>query len=341
MAKITIQPLYLPPQNPEHVRLYNAFSLRALPRSVPFGTGSLSCSLMPAAPVVQPKVVCRLSVNGVKWALALTDTRWLFAHPLFQDPAAAGFTVADLPAELRTAITEALLTPLLTSLASALGAQVLFEEADYDGHAVDAAVGFAVTVTGDTFEPVRMTAALSPISTGAAPVLAGLLATLPRHRAGMLANVTDGIPLTLTFSAGAVSLPADLYGTLETGDVILPDEWYLRSDTVKLTVTADAVPQLEALCTYQNNTATLTNEPAPLPENAMPDTDALEVKLTFELENRTITVGEMKSLQPGYTFTLASDPGAPVTIVANGKPVAKGRLVDVNGSVGVQLTEKL
>ena len=73
----------------------------------------------------------------------------------------------------------------------------------------------------------------------------------------------------------------------------------------------------------------------------MSTAEELPVKLTFELENRTITVGELKSLAPGYTFTLTADASAPVTVLANGKPVAKARLVDVNGAIGVQLTETL
>lgn len=71
----------------------------------------------------------------------------------------------------------------------------------------------------------------------------------------------------------------------------------------------------------------------------MQQTDSLEVRLVFELEERTITLGELSRLEPGYVFTLTADASAPVTITANGQAVAKGRLVDVNGAVGVQITE--
>ena len=70
----------------------------------------------------------------------------------------------------------------------------------------------------------------------------------------------------------------------------------------------------------------------------MQRTDDIEVTLAFELERRTITVGELKSLEPGAVLRLTADPEAPVTIRANGAPIAKGRLVDLNGVIGVQLT---
>ena len=341
MAKMTVQPLYLPPQNAEYVRLFNALSLRALPSDLAFGTGSIAFRLLAAVPVFEPAAVCRLSVNGASWTLALSDARWLFAHPLFADPTAAGFDAGDLPDELRTALAEALFSPILAALSAAVGAQVLFEDAAFGGQLTDAAVGFAVTLSGGASEPVRFTAALAPAAAGSAAALASLLAPLPRHQTGMLARSTESVPVSLSFAAGTLVLPSDVFSGLEKGDVLLPDEWLPGSGSLRLLVLACGRPVFEAPCTLKNKSASLAAEPAPLSENVMPDTDALEVKLTFELENRTITVGEMKSLQPGYTFTLTSDPGSPVTILANGKPVAKGRLVDVNGSIGVQLTETL
>ena len=39
----------------------------------------------------------------------------------------------------------------------------------------------------------------------------------------------------------------------------------------------------------------------------------------------------------GYTFAFGGDALAPVTLYANGKSVGKGRLVDLNGTLGVQV----
>ena len=63
--------------------------------------------------------------------------------------------------------------------------------------------------------------------------------------------------------------------------------------------------------------------------------------LTFDLEERTIQMSDLESLSEGYTFSLSSPANAPVTIRANGKPIATGRLVDINGKLGVEIVESL
>ena len=65
------------------------------------------------------------------------------------------------------------------------------------------------------------------------------------------------------------------------------------------------------------------------------DTGELEVTLTFELERRLMTVRDVETLAPGYTFAFGGDALAPVTLYANGKSVGKGRLVDLNGTLSV------
>lgn len=67
----------------------------------------------------------------------------------------------------------------------------------------------------------------------------------------------------------------------------------------------------------------------------------IDIRLSFELDRRIITVGELESLAPGYTFALDCDAASPVTIRANGKAIARGRLVDMNGVLGVQIAETL
>ena len=67
----------------------------------------------------------------------------------------------------------------------------------------------------------------------------------------------------------------------------------------------------------------------------------IDIRLSFELDRRLITVGELASLEPGYVFTMDGSGQSPVTIRANGKAIARGRLVDLSGTLGVQLTETL
>ena len=64
----------------------------------------------------------------------------------------------------------------------------------------------------------------------------------------------------------------------------------------------------------------------------------LQVTLSFELEKRVLTLNELATLAPGYTFPLAVESTAPVTLSVNGKAVGRGRIVDMNGVLGVQVT---
>lgn len=64
----------------------------------------------------------------------------------------------------------------------------------------------------------------------------------------------------------------------------------------------------------------------------------LEVTLTFELERRRLTVRDVETLAPGYVFALGGDALSPVTLCVNGKAVGSGRLVDLSGTLGVQIT---
>ena len=135
-----------------------------------------------------------------------------------------------------------------------------------------------------------------------------------------------------------MTLGREAYEALGTGDILLPETWLPAAGTACLLLrTAGAT--YAAACTHEGGRATLTQELIPIEETNMQDTDAVEVKLTFELEERTLTLAELKTIGTGHVFTLTSDRQAPVTVTANGRPVAKGRLVDVNGAVGVQITE--
>lgn len=65
--------------------------------------------------------------------------------------------------------------------------------------------------------------------------------------------------------------------------------------------------------------------------------DDLPVSLIFEAGEKTMTLGELQTLRPGYTFALDRPLEAPVNIRANGQPVGQGELVDLDGRLGVRV----
>ena len=65
--------------------------------------------------------------------------------------------------------------------------------------------------------------------------------------------------------------------------------------------------------------------------------DDIPVRLVFEVGETTLPLGELQSLQPGYTFELPASVAEPVRIRANGKIVGSGELVQVGDRVGVRV----
>ncbi|MDR2778982.1 MAG: FliM/FliN family flagellar motor switch protein [Puniceicoccales bacterium] len=67
--------------------------------------------------------------------------------------------------------------------------------------------------------------------------------------------------------------------------------------------------------------------------------DSLTLDLTFETARKTVTVSELKSIKPGYTFISQNPINSPVEIRANGRLIGYGKLVSVDGNIGVQIME--
>ena len=76
-------------------------------------------------------------------------------------------------------------------------------------------------------------------------------------------------------------------------------------------------------------------------ENMSEELNTLPLELTFSLGSREFTLAELEELQVGSSFTLPCDVTSPVTIFAQKTPFAKGQLLEIEGKIGVQITEFL
>ncbi|MDR1436405.1 MAG: FliM/FliN family flagellar motor switch protein [Puniceicoccales bacterium] len=77
---------------------------------------------------------------------------------------------------------------------------------------------------------------------------------------------------------------------------------------------------------------------APRPREGF-DVGAIEVSLTFDLGTLRISLRDLESIKEGYSFTLERPNDEHVAIRANGQPIGRGRLVNIDGRVGVQIVE--
>lgn len=67
----------------------------------------------------------------------------------------------------------------------------------------------------------------------------------------------------------------------------------------------------------------------------------INVDLTFETARQSISLGELSAIKEGYTFVSPNPVTSLIDVRANGKLIGHGRLVNVDGRIGVQITEIL
>jgi len=67
--------------------------------------------------------------------------------------------------------------------------------------------------------------------------------------------------------------------------------------------------------------------------------DDVPIEVSAVAGRATLTVGALAALQPGDTVMLGRSPGGPVDLLAHGVPFARGRLVDLDGELAVEITE--
>ena len=65
--------------------------------------------------------------------------------------------------------------------------------------------------------------------------------------------------------------------------------------------------------------------------------EQIPVRLYFDLGERVMTLGELKTLGPGYVIELGRELRRSVAIRVNGKKIGEGELVDIDGSIGVSV----
>lgn len=146
------------------------------------------------------------------------------------------------------------------------------------------------------------------------------------------------IPLQLSLQWGEISLTLDEFHTLEPGDVLLlpPQQ---QPDTPLL---AHLEGQPWAYFKYHEHKLeliTMHTLSPDSPDSTLPVTDlnSLEVHVSFEVGRQTLDLHTLTSLQPGSLLDLGVPPDGEVRILVNQKCLGSGRLVDIQGRLGVRV----
>lgn len=171
----------------------------------------------------------------------------------------------------------------------------------------------------------------------------------------------DGIPLRLALLVGRTRLTLSGLSQIEPGDVILLDENARNGDG---SVEIRLAPRLSFQAHLNGRIVTVRRlvrgsmEKDHFDEIAESDDDLedqdfekieesdeipaaeldeITIGLTFEVGHKTISLGELMNLHPGYTFELETPLEKPVAIRANGKLIGWGELVGVANRIGVRV----
>ncbi|WP_454006059.1 type III secretion system cytoplasmic ring protein SctQ [Alcaligenes sp. Marseille-Q7550] len=180
-----------------------------------------------------------------------------------------------------------------------------------------------------------------------------LLARLLKQANPGGSGVLDDADLSVSLRAelGRAVLPLSELQSLTAADVILLDEYWVDSHG-ELWL---CIPQGQGLRVRAEHSSYLVTQgwttlmtqdfSAPLdPQPSEPDAppaeplelEAIPVRLTFDLGERTLPLSELRQLQPGAVFDLQRPlADGPVMIRANGALLGTGTLVDVDGRIGV------
>jgi type III secretion protein Q len=151
----------------------------------------------------------------------------------------------------------------------------------------------------------------------------------------------DDLPLRARLVVGWVDLSASALSSIARRDVVLLDECLVSGDNQLMVLLS---PRLGVLCGLHGSELTVLEGVQEIMADvddsvaaASGIIDDVPVRLTFDLGEREISLGDLRSLQPGYLFNLGRDPRSTVSIRANGRLIGDGELVDIEGRVGVSV----
>lgn len=75
------------------------------------------------------------------------------------------------------------------------------------------------------------------------------------------------------------------------------------------------------------------------PAHSLETISGIPMQISIELGRSRMSLAELLALRPGSVVALDEEAGADLTLLANGKPVAKGQAVVSNGRYGLRITE--
>ena len=309
-------------------------------------TGALRFVHAPLPETWAPATRFCLEAGGFLFRLDFAVLDFLAAHPALD-----GVNPDDLPEDARRAAVEMTLAPWQDKLENLLNVTLMpVQEHDALARWLDPSLHFALEFThaGHAWPiPLRLSVATDE---GARWLANRVMTALPQPwRNPESASWRIGAALL----AGAMRLPLSCLERLAPGDILLPPDYPAAQGRLFLALgpengfslsvagqTATVVAACRQFCAAKESTMSAASNPASetTPEKAHLKSAALEIELRFELGKIRLPLAEVEALAPGKTFPLGMDPLSAVTVTLDGQALASARLVDLKGTLGVEIT---
>lgn len=320
---------------------YTMLAQRALKHTVTIGGSAWRLALEP--------LTATPASSGTDWRI---DAQWAGAALSVTVPAETGaiwistrfadLAPTTLPPAFATAALEEALGDVLASL-QALGRGPAnidrLDRASSGEHHPALPHHFAVTLSQG--EQV-IHGALATDSLGLM-LMAGLVAPLPAINNAL---DDDALPILLRAEIGRSVLPVNELAQLAIHDVLRIEhawisqdgELWLGQDSFGVRVRRDDTQLTIIQALGATGLKMSPSEPPVSADGESISFDRIPVQLTFDLGERSLTLAELKALQPGQALDLGRPLTSPVNIRANGALIGLGALIEIDGNLGVTIT---
>ena len=315
--------------SPASARLATLFARQA--GGIPFPAGGTAWVYRPVAGADVRGVAGYGKIGDAECTLWLDDPDWRTAAASVLDVSPAA--VADLHASLSQAALECFFSDVLVALEKALALPVALSRLEMRESPVPASAFHFRLESNGGLSVAGAWSAAEGAWRGRLEQALGSLAASPR-------NVPDDMALAGRVAITLPGLSSAEYAGIKKGDVILSPSgagWIL---TVGRRCCFAAVIT-KGLLVADGKTIADAESPvvaARADDEALESIAAAEVDLRVEVGRLTVSLAELRRLAVGEVVEFPSPVDAPAILIAGGRRVATGELVDVGGRVGVRIT---
>ncbi|MDE7469657.1 MAG: FliM/FliN family flagellar motor switch protein [Desulfovibrionaceae bacterium] len=188
----------------------------------------------------------------------------------------------------------------------------------------------------DSVYSIRTTCALRFTSGRFSDSFASKLLPIMRQASTQIPGSYE-IPVPCKLEIGYTLLTYRMLQHVEPRDIVFLDEYYPLTGNIIVRTRDDSLFRArwsQGVVTINEEIANDENQ-----EEFMSSSSDMPVKITMDLGNVLIPMGEMKKLASGYVFTTEQSTASPVTLRIHGKRFAIGELLDVEGRIGVRIVD--